>query len=213
MAMTTRTVEVLLVDDHDVFVESLAFVLGADDRFGGTTVARSVAQARATLADPGLVLDVAVVDVALPDGDGTDLVAPLLEARPGVRVLVLTAHPRPEVVARALRAGAAGVLPKGTGLQVLLEAISGESAGLPWATAEPAVASPLTPREVEVIRYLARGHDARGVARELGLSAYTVRDHIKSVLLKLGVDSQLDAVLAAHRAGLVDLDPREPVGA
>lgn len=205
MAMTTRTVEVLLVDDHDVFVESLAFVLGADDRFGEARVARSVAQARELLAGPELAVDVAVVDVALPDGDGTELVGPLLEARPGARVLVLTAHPRPEVVARARRAGAVGVLPKGTGLQVLLDAIAGEAEGLPWAAAEPAE-SPLTAREVEVVRHLARGHDARGIARELGLSAYTVRDHIKSVLLKLEVHSQLDAVLAAHRAGLVDLD-------
>ena len=205
MPMTTRTVEVLLVDDHDVFVESLAFVLGADDRFGEARVARSVAQARELLAGPELAVDVAVVDVALPDGDGTDLVEPLLEARPGTRVLVLTAHPRPEVVARARRAGAVGVLPKGTGLQVLLDAIAGETEGLPWAAAEPPE-SPLTAREVEVVRHLARGHDARGIARELGLSAYTVRDHIKSVLLKLEVHSQLDAVLAAHRAGLVDLD-------
>lgn len=205
MPMATRTAEVLLVDDHDVFVESLAFVLGADDRFGEARVARSVAHARELLAAPGLVVDVAVVDVALPDGDGTDLVEPLLEARPGTRVLVLTAHPRPEVVARARRAGAVGVLPKGTGLQVLLDAIAGEAEGLPWAAAEPAE-SPLTAREVEVVRHLARGHDARGIARELGLSAYTVRDHIKSVLLKLEVHSQLDAVLAAHRAGLVDLD-------
>lgn len=205
MPMTTRTVEVLLVDDHDVFVESLAFVLGADDRFGEARVARSLAQARELLAGPELAVDVAVVDVALPDGDGTDLVEPLLEARPGTRVLVLTAHPRPEVVARARRAGAVGVLPKGTGLQVLLDAIAGEAEGLPWAAAEPAE-SPLTAREVEVVRHLARGHDARGIARELGLSAYTVRDHIKSVLLKLEVHSQLDAVLAAHRAGLVDLD-------
>lgn len=206
MPMATRTAEVLLVDDHDVFVESLAFVLGADDRFGEARVARSVAHARELLADPGLVVDVAVVDVALPDGDGTDLVGPLLEARPGVRVLVLTAHPRPEVVARARRAGAVGVLPKGTGLQVLLDAIAGEADDLPWASAEPVAESPLTAREVEVVRHLARGHDARGIARELGLSAYTVRDHIKSVLLKLEVHSQLDAVLAAHRAGLVDLD-------
>lgn len=206
MAMTTRTAEVLLVDDHDVFVESLAFVLGADDRFGGTRVARSVAQAREVLGDPELVVDVAVVDVALPDGDGTELVAPLLADRPDVRVLVLTAHPRPEVVARARRAGAVGVLPKGTGLQVLLDAISGEAEEVPWAGPEPVAASPLTPREVEVVRHLARGRDARAIARELGLSAYTVRDHIKSVLLKLEVHSQLDAVLAAHRAGLVDLD-------
>lgn len=205
MPMTTRTVEVLLVDDHDVFVESLAFVLGADDRFGEARVARSLEQARELLAGPELGVDVAVVDVALPDGDGTELVGPLLEARPGARVLVLTAHPRPEVVARARRAGAVGVLPKGTGLQVLLDAIAGEAEGLPWAAAEPAE-SPLTAREVEVVRHLARGHDARGIARELGLSAYTVRDHIKSVLLKLEVHSQLDAVLAAHRAGLVDLD-------
>lgn len=206
MAMTTRTAQVLLVDDHDVFAESLAFVLGADDRFGGTRVARSVAQARQALADPGLVVDVAVVDVALPDGDGTDLVAPLLAAGPGVRVLVLTAHPRPEVVARARRAGAVGVLPKGTGLRVLLDAISGEVDGLPWAGVEPAAASRLTPREVEVVRHLARGLDARAIARDLGLSAYTVRDHIKAVLLKLEVHSQLDAVLAAHREGLIDLD-------
>jgi DNA-binding NarL/FixJ family response regulator len=66
----------------------------------------------------------------------------------------------------------------------------------------------LSPREREVIALLAQGLDTRGVARVLGLSAYTVRGHIKSILAKLGAHSQLEAVIAAAHEGIVLLEPR-----
>lgn len=193
---------VLVVDDHAVFAESLAFVLGGDHRFGRVDVAPTAARARHLLREGPY--DLAVIDVQLGDGSGLELLDELRDVRPAPRAFVLTAHPRPDVVERARASGAVAVLTKGAGLEELLDALAspGEPTGA-WP-AHPQ-AGLLSPRELQVVQLLAEGQDVRGVAQALGLSVHTVRDYVKSLLEKLGAHHQLGAVVAAHRAGLITL--------
>lgn len=203
---------VLVVDDHGVFADALAQALRVAG-FEEIATAATPAAALIALADgPPSGRGIALVDVDLGGEDGLGLVPRIVAHHPGIRCLVLTAHPRPDVVRRARAVGAYGVLAKGLRLDEVVDAITA-TAGLgegDFLATSPAVEDDdeqdaLTAREVEILQLLAAGQDARGVARVLELSPHTVRDHLKAARRKLGVHSQLDAVVAAYRRGLVDL--------
>lgn len=208
MGQTPRA-RVLVVDDHPVFADALAQALRVAG-FEQVTSATTGAAALAAVADPDPV-EVALVDVDLGGEDGLALIARLLERHRPPRCLVLTAHPRPDVVRRARSVGAYGVLAKGLRLDEVVAAITAtlaleegdQVAGA--VSADDEAEETLTGREVEILQLLAAGQDARAVAKALGLSPHTVRDHLKAARRKLGVHSQLDAVVAAYRRGLLDL--------
>ncbi|MCO1657054.1 response regulator transcription factor [Pseudonocardia humida] len=199
---------VLLVDDHRVFTDALRISLDLQPGLRCAAVAHS---ARDGLARAGAVdVAAAVVDLVLPDADGLDVVAALRARRPAVRVIVLTAHPRPELAQRALAAGAVGFLGKDAPLERILAALRAADAEHPVVDVPPAAeaAVRLTHREHEVLRGLGAGLDATRIAGELGLSVHTTRGHIKAVLAKLGAQNQLGAVVTAQRLGLVTVGPR-----
>jgi DNA-binding NarL/FixJ family response regulator len=177
---------VFLVDDHRVFTDLLALGLDASPDLRCCGVAHSIAEARA--ARPAY--DVAVVDLQLPDGSGLDLVEDLAP------VLLLTAHPH------AVRASVS-VLGKDAPLVEILAAIRTVAAGGVVTPASDRPAPHFTPRELDVLVELGRGRDAARIATALGLSVHTVRDHIRALMAKLGVHSQLDAVVTAGRLGLI----------
>lgn len=207
---------VLVVDDHAVFADALAFALSTDPVFDRVGTSGDAAGAVAAMEDEPYALLVVDVDLGTAHGDGEDgiaLAARLLARWPASRAVVLTAHPLPQVVRRATAAGAVGVLAKGAGLDevtaALLVAAGRSDVAAPFvaAGADDEGAS-LTTREVEVLQLLTDGLDVRAVARHLDLSVHTVRDHVKSAREKLGVHTQLDAVVAAVRLGAVRLlDP------
>ncbi|MEU9822474.1 LuxR C-terminal-related transcriptional regulator [Pseudonocardia alni] len=211
---------VLLVDDHRSYTDLLALGLAADGDAEVVGVAHDAAAARAALtgADPRRAPQVVVLDVRLPGG-GLTLLGDVHAA--GARALVLTAHPRPGPAREALEAGAAGFLGKQTPLAGIVAAVRTVAAG---GTAHPPAAASeatgaagaalprLTPRELDVLRGLAGGRDVTRIAAAHRLSPHTVRDHVRALLGKLGARSQLEAVVAAERLGLVALDPGgEPV--
>jgi two-component system response regulator DesR len=123
-------------------------------------------------------------------------------------VVVLTAHPRVDLVRRAVAAGAAGFLAKDAPLPEILAAVRAALAGAPGRYWEPDVAVHLTARELDVLGGLGRGRDATRIAADLGISVHTARDHIRALLGKLGVHSQLDAVVTADRLGLIAVGSR-----
>ncbi|WP_214401070.1 response regulator transcription factor [Pseudonocardia lacus] len=190
---------VLLVDDHRVFADALAIGVTAQPDLTCVAVAYTAAAARAAMA-PGTAVDLAVVDLDLPDDSGMRLVEEFAAHRP---VIVLTAHPRVDLARRAAGAGAAGFLAKDASLPEMLAAVRGALAGEPVRSWESDTAVHLTAREQQVLDGLARGRDAARIAAELGISVHTTRDHIRVLLAKLGVHSQLDAVVTADRLGLV----------
>ncbi len=214
-------IRLLLVDDHVALREPLAELLS---RQPGMTVegqASTLAEARALLA-AGVDVDVALVDLDLPDGHGADLVRDLRRRAPGALVLVVTASRDRREHGRAVAAGASGVVHKSVSLRELAEAIRRVHAGEPLIppreaaalVAEAAVTreeersflealQTLTVREREILQALAEGLDNLAIAERLGISERTVRNHIVALLDKLGVESRLQAVVLAARHGAV----------
>ena len=211
---------VLLVDDHAAFREPLAFMFEREAGFEVVAEAGSLDEARRLLEG----VDLAVIDLDLPDGDGTELIGELRAANPRAMVLVLTASIEREAYARAVEAGAAGVLHKAVRVKDVIEAAlrlaEGETILSPSETVEllwlanrererdneaRRAIEHLTPREREVLRLLAEGLSDKEIAQRLYLGVGTVRNHVVSILGKLGVRSRLQALVFAVRHGAVEI--------
>lgn len=199
---------VFLLDDHRVFTDLLALALETQDDLRCVGVAHTVAEATTTAAT--VAFDVAIIDLQLPDGSGLSAVPQLLALRPDARIIVLTAHPRADLARRALEAGAAGFLAKDAPLAEILRAVRAAAAGHPvgGVSAPPAATVRMTRREIEVLTELGHGLDASRIAAALGISVHTARDHIKAVMAKLDVHTQLEAVVTADRLGLITVGSR-----
>jgi len=162
------------------------------------------------------VPEVAVLDIAMPDGDGLWATARLREAGLPTRVLVLTMSDDAESVFAALRAGATGYTVKGAGPDEVVAAVRavargeaifgrGVAARMLSHFTRAATAGPfpqLTEREHEVLDLLARGFDNPAVARRLALSGKTVRNHVSNIIAKLQVVDRTAAIIRARDAGL-----------
>ncbi|MDQ1083950.1 MULTISPECIES: response regulator transcription factor [Microbacterium] len=201
-AATDTPLRVLVIDDHRVFTDLLAFALdaAADTVCVGTaaTLVEGLRKAEA------LSVDVIVLDVSIGDDDGVTAIPDLRERCPGARILVLTAHPIAAGADAARALGACGYLAKDTRLDDLLVALRTATAARP-AVAPGLVRTPvddLTPREREVLTLLCEGRRPADIARHLSLSPHTVRDHVKTLRRSLGVRSQLEVVARARALGL-----------
>lgn len=195
-----------MVDDHRVFTDALRLGLERQEDVAAVTVAHSAGEALAHAHRTDF--DAAIVDLDLPDMSGLDVVAALTGMSAGMCVVVLTAYGRPDLVERAAAAGAAAFLTKAGTLDCVLTALRTPAAARPPVDAGPAGRVDLTHREQDVLRLLGQGRDPSGIAAELGISLHTVRGHVKAVMAKLGARSQLGAVVAAHRRGLIRVGSR-----
>lgn len=202
LAATDAPLRVLVIDDHRVFTDLLAFALDAtaDTACVGTasTLAEGLRKAEA------LPVDVIVLDVAIGDDDGLSAIPDLRAVCPGARILVLTAHPQSTGADAARTAGACGYLAKDTRLDDLIEALRTATVARP-AIAPGLARTPLhdlTPREREVLTLLCEGRRPTDIAHELALSPHTVRDHVKALRHALGVRSQLELVARARDLGV-----------
>jgi DNA-binding NarL/FixJ family response regulator/signal transduction histidine kinase len=213
-------VRVLLVEDQTAVREAIASAFRRDAGFDVVGQAASLAEARGMLEG----VDVAVLDLRLPDGSGADLIEPLHAVSPQAQALVLSAALDHAEIARAVQRGAAGVLDKMAHLDEVADAVQRLRAGETLLPLEEVVEllrfaggqaeqdrqhraaiTRLTPREREVLQALADGLDSRQIADGLGISVRTERNHVASVLTKLGVHSQLQAVLFALHYGIIDV--------
>jgi DNA-binding NarL/FixJ family response regulator len=212
------SIRVVLADDHPMYRYGLAAILTQQDEID---VVASVGDGQALLQsvdehEP----DVVITDLSMPDLDGVAATTRILAARPDLAVLVLTMHEDDEHVVAALRAGARGYLVKGADGSEIVRAVRAVAAGdavygRPVArriassfarqAGDPASARAfpdLTPREREVLELLATGCRNHEIARRLGMSEKTVRNHVSQVLLKLQVPDRTAAALKARDAGL-----------
>jgi DNA-binding NarL/FixJ family response regulator len=212
------SLRVALVDDHPVFRLGLAALLDSLPGIAVVAQAAGAAEARALLADDALAVDVVVMDLDLGDGSGVDETRAAVARRPGLAVLVVSMHEDDDAVVAAVRAGARGYLVKSAPPDQIERAVRAVAAGEmilgPSVAARAmsyvlggrsAVRVPfprLTDREREVLDLLAAGHDNVVIARRLGLSAKTVRNHVANVLTKLEVSDRAAAVLRARAEGL-----------
>jgi DNA-binding NarL/FixJ family response regulator len=183
--------------------------------------AGSLAEARKMLEG----VDVAVIDLDLPDGDGAELIGDLHATNPQAMALVLTASAERVTHAQAIEAGAAGVLHKSLYISDVIQAVrrleAGEALLSPNEVGEllrlagqqhardkevrQAIQS-LTPREREVLQALAEGSSDKEIAGRLYVSTGTVRNHVVHILSKLEVHSRLQALVFAIRHGAVKID-------
>jgi DNA-binding NarL/FixJ family response regulator len=215
-------VRVLLVDDQPLFREALAVLLGARD--GIEVVGEAGDGADALRQVRALAPDVVLMDLRMPVLDGIAATRRLHADHPGVRVIALTTFDGDEEVFPALRAGAVGYLLKDASAPRLLEAVlaaaRGESVLQPSVAAKvlarmsqlPEVPTgrrpqplldPLTDRELEVLRAVADGLTNREAAARLYLAEGTVKNHVTTILVKLGVRDRTQAVIRAGALGLL----------
>lgn len=204
----------LVVDDHAAVREPLALLLKASAADLIVDEAGSVAEALPRLAEAEL----AIIDLALPDGNGAELVARLKRQQPAPRVLVLTSNVQTQEADQALAAGADAILHKSSPFATVLASVQsllGTSMRAATSRPEMPVVPPperadaptaplLTPRELDVLRFVADGLTDKEVAVVLGISYETVRTHLVSVFHKLGVVNRLQALRAAIRLQIID---------
>lgn len=207
------TTQVLVVDDHAVFAETLAASLSTNPDIEVVGVATTAAEGHQKAARQ--TPDVALVDLGLPDMGGVDLARRLRTSSSRTRVVILTGDTDAALFPQAMAAGACGYLIKDAGLAEVTDAIRRAAAGqvvVPENVAARLTAvrtpasgpgSDLTRREAEVLRLLSEGGDVRAIAKSLGITWHTARSYVKTLLVKLDAHSQLEAVAKAIRMGIL----------
>jgi len=197
-------IRVLIADDEDMIRTALAALLRLEPDIDVVAECRDgvEAVARATELRP----DVCLLDVEMPGMDGIDA-ADRLRREVATRIVAITRHARPGVLRRALRVGVDGFLPKSRPAQDVAEVIRQVAAGRRYVDPEIAAdaladeRSPLTDRELDVLRAGSGGQTIAQIAAALHLSAGTVRNHVSSILGKLGVQTRQQATIEALDRG------------
>ena len=212
MQTSNRPVRVLIVDDHQLFSDGLVHLV-TEHGFGVVGTARTIGEATRVARDSQP--DIVLVDYLLPDGNGSQAIAALRREAPQAKLLVVTALNDDATLAASLDAGCDGFVTKDRAADDLITALQALSRGeaaigpqyvtraLSHLRQRPNAPTTLTPRELEVLGLLAQGHANAEIGERLLISTNTVRNHVQSVLTKLGARSRLDAVAIATRQGLV----------
>lgn len=209
-------IRVLQVDDHRLVREAMRGVLAAHPQI---TVIGGLSGIEELTAFDGGIPDVVLMDYMLLDGTGAQATR-LAKARwPRTRVVMVTSMSADETILETVQAGADGYLTKDRAMDDVIAAVQAAHAGemllppevlggmvrrLTEARAEPPLAAALTPRELEVLRHLARGMSTRGMADAMRISPETIRTHVQAVRRKLGAQSKLQAVTIGLSRGLID---------
>ncbi len=211
-------IRILVADDHPIVRDGLIAILNTQPDFEVIGEAATGPQTveRVTALQP----DVVLLDLEMPEIDGVEALRRLRETCPDVRVIVFTAFDTDERILGAVRAGARGYLLKGAPREEIFQAIrvvhAGNSLLQPIVASKllrrvsqesPALPGPetLTPRELDVLRLLARGLENKEIAAELVISERTVKFHVSSIQGKLGAGNRTEAVVIAARQGLIKL--------
>jgi DNA-binding NarL/FixJ family response regulator len=217
---------ILVADDHELVRRGIRGLLCA--RRGWTVVGEAVNGQEAVEKASKLKPDIAILDISMPDLDGLHATRRIRETVPSTEVVVLTMHDSDQMVRRVLDAGALGYVLKSDLAAHLVKAVKDVSAGKLFLTPkvsdivlkgflktrnqtdlrEHLQAQP-TPREVEIIRFLAEGKANKEIAAELGITIRTVETHRAKIMLKLGLHSLAELIHYAIRHEL--FSPPGPV--
>ncbi|HEX9116115.1 MAG TPA: response regulator transcription factor [Anaerolineae bacterium] len=212
-------IRVLIADDHAVVREGLRTLIGSEP---GMEVAGEAADGNEAVAKAAALRpDVVLIDLKMPRKGGIEAIAEIKAGNADARILVLTSFAEEENVFPAIRAGALGYLLKDSSPQQLLQAIydvyRGESSLHPTIALKvireisqpstlPPAPSPLSEREVAVLKLVAQGLTNQEIAEKLLISEWTVRTHVRNILSKLHLANRTQATLYALREGLAGLD-------
>lgn len=199
-------IRVLLADDEAMIRSALAALLRLEPDI--EVVAECADGEQAVAEALRLHPDVCLLDLEMPGLDGVQ-VAEKLNRAIATRCVVVTRHARPGVLRRALASGVSGFLPKSRGADEVAAVIRRVAAGARYVDPEIAAdalsdeRSPLTDRELDVLRAGRRGETTGQIARALSLAPGTVRNHISVILGKLSVGTRQQAVLIAEERGWI----------
>lgn len=212
----------LVVDDHLSFAQAMEQFLNLEDDIEcvGTAVRVTDAVELVLKHRP----DVVLLDVDLPDINGIEGTERIKAAMPLTKVLIITGHASVELMSRAAAAGASGFVPKEAPISETLRTIRTlQDGGMmvdhavltavlhrlqeteARAKRRAAILGDLTDREMEVLVSMSRGLTPQSIAQDLGIRVSTVRGYQRSLFEKLGVHTQLEAVVVAIRQGLITL--------
>ncbi len=217
MTDSMMLIRILVADDHPIVRDGLVAVLSTQPDFevvGEAADGRQVVE-QALAFQP----DVILLDLEMPEVDGVQALEQLRKLGQSVRAVVFTAFDTDERILSALRAGAKGYLLKGAPREELFNAVrvvhAGGSLLQPvvasrllerFSEAMPLMAAPeqLTPRELEVLAWVAQGHPNKEIAERLSISQRTVKFHVSSIMGKLGAANRTEAVALAVQHGLIE---------
>ena len=207
------TVEILIADDHELVRKGLISILTRSHpewRVVGDVANGSDAIELGTALRP----DVAILDLTMPDLSGWQVAERLLKSVPGIRIVILTMHAAAPILRRLRKAGVSAYLAKNEAPKMLVEAVERILAGEPFfastSASRPIVEPPeyipvqflLTPRELDVLRLLARGKTNKELANELDMSVRTAESHRANIMAKANVESLGELVRIAVRDGV-----------
>jgi DNA-binding NarL/FixJ family response regulator len=209
----------LVVDDHDLFRTGLASLLAAQGDI--EVVAQASGGRMGVRLARELRPDVVLMDLRMPDLDGIEATRAIIEQDPTARVIALTVASAESDVAAAVFAGACGYLVKDSPIDDVVVAVRAAANGDAWLSPraagallermrrehvdrepEPDGSDQLSPRELDVLRLVARGMENSEIAVELGISPRTAKNHLSSILAKLGMTNRIQAAIFAVRRGL-----------
>lgn len=186
------TTRIAIVDDHALVRDGLARLLGLEEDL---TVVGSCGDGAGTLTLAAACRpDVLLLDIALPDADGLDLVAEIRRVSPETRVLMLSMYSEPEYAAEAIARGACGLVAKSASAEALVDAIRRVAAGETLPSLDR-----LSPREREILALVAAGRLNDEVARELGIQRKTVDGHCERLMQKLDIHTRAALVAYGRR--------------
>ncbi|HWV27210.1 MAG TPA: response regulator transcription factor [Aeromicrobium sp.] len=217
MSSSSGSIRVLLVDDQELFRRGVKMVLSAD---GDLEVEECDDGDKALELVAETPFDIVLLDVRMPGRSGVDVCAAIKAVSPTTGIIMLTASDDESDLYESIRSGASGYLLKdGSTYDQVAEAVrlvaNGQSLINPTMATKlldefvnmskgPAPVSNLTPRELGVLRLVARGMTNREIADDLFISENTVKNHIRNILEKLQMKSRMEAAMYAVRSKLVD---------
>ncbi|MGB8028710.1 MAG: response regulator transcription factor [Terracidiphilus sp.] len=210
MSDASKLIRILTVDDHPLLRDGIASLVNseADMRIVAEASGGREAIERFREHRP----DITLMDLRMPDMDGIEAMAKIIQQYPAARIIVLTTYSGDALIIRALKAGAQGYLLKGQLRKELLDTIRSVHAGRKRISSEVAqqmanhaVDSLLTLREIDVLQLIAEGNANKVVADRLAITEDTVKAHVRNILSKLGANDRTHAVTIALKRGIINL--------
>jgi DNA-binding NarL/FixJ family response regulator len=207
----SEIIKILIVDDHPVVRAGLTSMLSSHRGFEvcGAACSGEEAIEIVELTKPDIIL----LDLRMGEISGIDALLAFKRNQVESRVIILTSFETDEDIYRSVQAGASGYLMKNTSLKEVAEAIRAVHGGKKYfpreiaaRLAERMMRSNLTTREVEILRLLAKGPTNKQIARALGISDHTVRNHVNNILEKLDVSDRTEAATTAIQRGIIEVD-------